>query len=234
MYPYMIISQIRNRYRIARAALFGDTMIRALFCGAVLFHPNQSLYICKVCPAVFRKTMGLFSTKFYLPPYKQRKRKKIFYIHLICAFALRQMRLFFVKKCRFLTYYSPRAPPSPFLDDFQHKISRLEDNTMVIKYKFSDNATSEVEVDDELGKTMEQMALDDFNLNRKETRRHVYMSVLEEKGCYIPDNNDPLDDVLKAELIKELMAAVEKLQPQQKELLIRVYWNKELQKDIVG
>lgn len=105
---------------------------------------------------------------------------------------------------------------------------------MVIKYKFSDNATSEVEVDDELGKTMEQMALDDFNLNRKETRRHVYMSVLEEKGCYIPDNNDPLDDVLKAELIKELMAAVEKLQPQQKELLIRVYWNKELQKDIAA
>lgn len=44
--------------------------------------------------------------------------------------------------------------------------------------------------------------------------------------------SDPLDDVLKEERIKELMAAIEKLQPQQKELLIRVYWNKELQKDI--
>ena len=30
------------------------------------------------------------------------------------------------------------------------------------------------------------------------------------------------------------MAAIEKLQPQQKELLIRVYWNKELQKDIAA
>ena len=60
------------------------------------------------------------------------------------------------------------------------------------------------------------------------------MSVLEEKGRYIPDDSDPLEDVLKAERIRELMAAIEKLQPQQKELLIRVYWNKELQKDIAA
>lgn len=60
------------------------------------------------------------------------------------------------------------------------------------------------------------------------------MSELEEKGHYIPDDSDPLDDVLKEEQIKELMAAIEKLQPQQKELLIRVYWNKELQKDIAA
>lgn len=109
---------------------------------------------------------------------------------------------------------------------------------MIVKYdeflsKIPGEVT-EVEVDDELGKTMEQMALDDFNLNRKETRRHVYMSVLEEKGHYIPDDSDPLDDVLKEERIKELMAAIEELQPQQKELLIRVYWNQELQKDIAA
>ena len=101
---------------------------------------------------------------------------------------------------------------------------------MIVKYdeflsKIPGEVT-EVEVDDELGKTMEQMALDDFNLDRKETRRHVYMSELEEKGHYIPDDSNPLDDVLKEERIKELMAAIEKLQPQQKELLIRVYWNK--------
>lgn len=107
---------------------------------------------------------------------------------------------------------------------------------MIVKYdeflsKIPGEVT-EVEVDDELGKTMEQMALDDFNLDRKETRRHVYMSELEEKGHYIPDDSNPLDDVLKEERIKELMAAIEKLQPQQKELLIRVYWNKELQKNI--
>lgn len=105
---------------------------------------------------------------------------------------------------------------------------------MVIKYKFLDNTTSEVEVDDALGKHITEMDEADYNLNRKETRRHDYMSELEENGHYIADDSDPLDDVLKAELLKELMAAIEKLQPQQKELLIRVYWNKELQKDIAA
>ena len=109
---------------------------------------------------------------------------------------------------------------------------------MIVKYdeflsKIPGEVT-EVEVDDELGKYIAELDEADFNLNRKETRRHTYMSVLEEKGHYIPDDSDPLDDVLKEERIKELMAAIEKLQPQQKKLLIRVYWNKELQKDIAA
>ena len=104
---------------------------------------------------------------------------------------------------------------------------------MIVKYdeflsKIPGEVT-EVEVDDELGKYITEMDEADFNLNRKETRRHTYMSVLEEKGCYKPDDSEPQDDILK-----ELMAAIEKLQPQQKELLIRVYWNKELQKDIAA
>ena len=108
---------------------------------------------------------------------------------------------------------------------------------MKIKYAFLSKIPgeiTEVEVDDDLGKVMEQMALDEFNLNRAETRRHDYMSELEEKGYYIAVDNDPLDDILEAELHKDLMAAIEKLEPQQKELLIRVYWNNELQKDIAA
>ncbi len=105
---------------------------------------------------------------------------------------------------------------------------------MVIKYKFLDNATSEVEVDDELGKHITEMNDAAAKIDRKETRRHVYMSELEEKGHYIPADTDPLNDVLKEERIRELMAAIEKLKPTQKELLIRVYWNKELQKDIAA
>lgn len=109
---------------------------------------------------------------------------------------------------------------------------------MIVKYdeflsKIPGEVT-EVEVDDELGKYIAKMNEADFNLNRKETRRHTYMSELEEKGRYIPDDSNLLEDVLKEERIKELMAAIEKLQPQQKELLIRVYWNKELQKDIAA
>lgn len=108
---------------------------------------------------------------------------------------------------------------------------------MIIKYNFLSKLTgeiSDVEVDNDLGRKMEQMALDEYNLDRAETRRHTYMSQLEENGHYIADDRDPLDDILEAELHEALMAAIEKLQPQQKELLIRVYWNKELQKDIAA
>ena len=108
---------------------------------------------------------------------------------------------------------------------------------MIIKYDFLSKVsgeTSEVEVNDDLGRTMEQMALDEFNLDRKKTRRHDYMSQLEENGHYIAGDSDPLDDVLKTERHEALMAAIEKLQPQQKELLFRVYWNKERQKDIAA
>ena len=108
---------------------------------------------------------------------------------------------------------------------------------MIIKYEFLSKLTdevSEVEVSEELGRAMVKMEKDDFNINRKETRRHCYMSELEENGRYIADDCDLLDDILEAELHDALMAAIEKLQPQQKELLLRVYWKKELQKNIAA
>jgi len=74
---------------------------------------------------------------------------------------------------------------------------------MIVKYDFLskvDGEKPEVEVDESLGKLLEQMDADDFNLNRAETSRHIYMSQLEEKGCYIADDSDLLDDILKDEL----------------------------------
>lgn len=108
---------------------------------------------------------------------------------------------------------------------------------MIIKYEFLSKLTdevSEVEVSEELGRAMVEMEKDDFNNDRRETRRHCYMSELEENGHYIAADSDLLDDILEAELHDALMAAIEKLQPQQKELLIRVYWSKELQKNIAA
>ena len=108
---------------------------------------------------------------------------------------------------------------------------------MIIKYDFLSKLTdevSEVEVSEELGRAMVEMEKDDFNNDRRETRRHCYMSELEENGRYIAADSDLLDDILEAELHDALMTAIEKLQPQQKELLIRVYWKKGLQKDIAA
>lgn len=109
---------------------------------------------------------------------------------------------------------------------------------MIVKYdEFLSNIpgeVTEVEVDDELGKAIAEMDEAAAKIDRKETRRHTYMSELEEKRKYIPDDSDPLEDILEDELHKELRLAIETLSSEQRELLIRVYWNNELQKDIAA
>lgn len=107
---------------------------------------------------------------------------------------------------------------------------------MIVKYDefLSEipNEITEVEVDDEFGRYITEMDKVAAKINRKETRRHVQMSELEEKGFSIPDNSNPLEDVIKKEGIEKLIAAIKKLQPQQKELLLRIYENGEKQEKI--
>ncbi len=168
-----------------------------------------------------------YSTQFHIVPDKRT-------IKYLGAAGLQRLRFFYVVKGHYIAFCRSRAPPSNLESHKKFKIWRFH---MIIKYDFLskvDGEKPEVEVDESLGKLLEQMDADDFNLNRAETRRHIYMSQLEEKGCYIADDSDPLDDILKDELHEALMAAIEKLQPQQKELLIRVYWKNELQKDIAA
>ncbi len=108
---------------------------------------------------------------------------------------------------------------------------------MIIKYDFLSNIpgeTTEVEVCDELGKIVEQIENAELKNNRTETRRHKYMSELEEQGHYIADDSDPFVEIIKSERNKKLVDAIEKLQPQQQALLIRVYWNGEKQKKVAA
>ncbi len=108
---------------------------------------------------------------------------------------------------------------------------------MIIKYEFLstlEGEVLEVEVDDSLGKAIAEMNDVEEKNDRNETRRHVYMSRLDPDGRYLPTNCDLLEDILESELHGELMGAIKNLQPQQKKLLIRVFWNKELQKDIAA
>ncbi len=108
---------------------------------------------------------------------------------------------------------------------------------MVIKYEFLsalEGEVLEVEVDEALGKAIAEMDDAEQKNNRSETRRHVYMSRLDPDGRYLPTNCDLLEDILESELHGELIRAIDKLQPQQKELLIRVFCKRELQKDIAA
>lgn len=71
-----------------------------------------------------------------------------------------------------------------------------------------------------------------FNRNQTETRRHVLLSALDPEERYFSDNRDLQDELLKKEEYSELYLAVEMLEPRQKELLRRVFWEGAKQSDI--
>lgn len=105
---------------------------------------------------------------------------------------------------------------------------------MKIKYEFVNGDISEVEVDDSLGALLVEMDRQEYNINHKETRRHVILSAIDPADRYLTAETDLLRDLIDEEDHERLMAAIAKLQPQQRELLYRVYWNGEKQKDIAA
>ena len=105
---------------------------------------------------------------------------------------------------------------------------------MIIKYEFVNGDISEVEVEDSLGALLVDMDRQEYNVNHKETRRHVLLSAIDPADRYLTAETDLLRDLIDEEDHEKLMAAIAKLQPQQRELLYRVYWNGEKQKDIAA
>lgn len=95
---------------------------------------------------------------------------------------------------------------------------------MKIKYEFATGETSEIEVSEELGRAFAEMTRSAALKDRAETRRHVSLERLLEMGVPFADGTDiaalaewALD---KAALIR----AIEQLQPQQRELVRKVYF----------
>ena len=105
---------------------------------------------------------------------------------------------------------------------------------MKIKYEFVNGEVSEIEVEDSLGELLVEMDRHEYNINHKETRRHVLLSAIDPSERYLAAEEDLLQDLIDEEDHERLMAAIAKLQPQQRELLYRVYWNGEKQKDIAA
>ena len=95
---------------------------------------------------------------------------------------------------------------------------------MKIRYEFTTGEVSEIEVSEELGRVIEEMTHQAALRDRAETRRHVSLNKLLEAGV-------PLADDICVETLAEraidhaaLLHAMEQLLPQQKELLLKVYF----------
>lgn len=103
---------------------------------------------------------------------------------------------------------------------------------MKIKYEFVTGEISEIEVEDSLGELLVDMDRLEYNVNHKETRRHVLLSAIDPADRFLTAEENLLQDLIDEEDHEKLMAAIRKLQPQQQELLYRVYWKGEKQRDI--
>ena len=95
---------------------------------------------------------------------------------------------------------------------------------MKIRYEFANGEISEVEVSEELGRTLADMAHRAALRDRAETRRHVSLDKLLSLGAQIGDGNPSVEELMEQALdMAALRRAMDQLEPQQKELLRMVY-----------
>ena len=102
---------------------------------------------------------------------------------------------------------------------------------MKIKYAFA-NETVEIEVSDEWGEILIDLDRQEYNNNHKQTRRHASLDAYNLDGTLFVADVDVETDALNEIEKERLYAAIEKLKPQQRTLLRRVYFGGEKLADI--
>lgn len=104
-------------------------------------------------------------------------------------------------------------------NDYRQRLGSAEDKSSVQR------RTAQEIMDEDFNKPT-------FNKNQAETRRHVLLSALDPEERYFADGMDVLSEIIREERYEELRRAVEKLEPQQRELIRRIFWENERQADI--
>lgn len=97
---------------------------------------------------------------------------------------------------------------------------------MLINYHSVTGEVTEVEVSAEIGAVIVELDSKEYNINHKETRRHVSLEAYDPYNKLLCINLEPLCALLEAENKNALIAAIQKLKPAQKELLYRIFWKK--------
>ena len=97
---------------------------------------------------------------------------------------------------------------------------------MKIRYEFVTGEFSEIEVDDSLGELLVDFDRQEYNNDHKETRRHVSLDGMEYEGELFSSVADTADEVERREALARLMRAMEALSTAQRELVLKVYFEK--------
>lgn len=95
---------------------------------------------------------------------------------------------------------------------------------MKIKYESVTGEVMEIEVPSEVAEVCIEIEDSTKKQERKETRRHVLLSVLEAKGVQVSENTDIEADTIESEKIEQLQKALKRLLPEQQELIFKVFF----------
>jgi len=94
---------------------------------------------------------------------------------------------------------------------------------MKIKYQFADE-TVEIEVSDEWGNILIDLDRQEYNNDHKETRRHYHFEACAYEGATFAMEDENLHRLFEDDsLAAALPGAIAQLQPQQRDLLRRIY-----------
>lgn len=95
---------------------------------------------------------------------------------------------------------------------------------MKIKYEFLTGETVEIEVPETIGKVLIGIDKEAKNSDRRETRRHNSIDALTELGVQLAATRELTDSIEAKETREALRQALDRLLPQQRELLRQIYF----------
>ncbi|QEH69325.1 RNA polymerase sigma factor [Cellulosilyticum sp. WCF-2] len=95
---------------------------------------------------------------------------------------------------------------------------------MKIKYESVTGEIMEIDVPDEVAEVCIEIEDSTKKQERRETRRHVLLSVLEAKGVQVSENTDIETETIESGKIEQLQNALKKLLPEQQELIFKVFF----------
>ncbi len=95
---------------------------------------------------------------------------------------------------------------------------------MKITYEFVTGEVSEVEVDERLGGMLLDLDRQQYNNDKKETRRHVSLDGMDYEGELFASAEDTEGEAERREDMARLFSAMEALSTSQRELVKKVYF----------
>ena len=103
---------------------------------------------------------------------------------------------------------------------------------MKITYEFVTGEVSEAEVDERLGGMLLDLDRQQYNNDKKETRRHVSLDGMDYEGELFVSAEDTEGEAERREDVARLYSAMEALSPSQRELVKKVYFEERKITDI--